>query len=333
MTATRTLAEETAFATSGSTGEPVVWMRTRRQLDAEASLLRAVLGPFEQVLSFAPPEHLYGRLLGRVLPRATGAPVLECWSRPLDPPLPPPGKRTLLVCLPSTWTVLRSLVPALRDLPGVTAVHSSGPPVPAAFDVAAALAGDRFRLVELLGATETGAIARRDLAPEHRDPPWELLDDVTADLDGPEDRRLTVAGPRLARRSDLDRAPATHTLDDVIRPLGPRRFERIGRSSGLIKINGRRYQLERFEAALREAFPGRDFACVATADDVRAEHYEVYHSDLAGHPDAEAIRAGLRRLLPGSPPPRRVHRVERLPASAAGKTRISELPDRRRDLE
>lgn len=325
--------EAISFTTSGRSGEPATWVRTRRQLLDEVDLLRArVVGEVEQVVNFAPPEHLYGRLLGSILPHRAGIPVHQRWHLPLSAPDLGIGLKTLLVCLPSTWVLLRHLVPRLRELPGIVAVHSTGPPVPATFQVAEAMSGSRFRLVELFGSTETGAVAHR----EHRGgdaPPWELFDDVTAVFDGPGEQRLRIRGPRLAREPGTDRPPDEFTLDDLVRPLGDRRFERVGRASGLIKINGRRYQLERFEAVLRERFPGGDFACLPVADDVRAEHFELYYTDRSGAIGPADIQRCFAEHLPGVPVPRGLHRVARIPESPTGKVRSTLLTNKYGSLD
>lgn len=46
---------EVVFTTSGTTGEPVVWLRTVDQLRTEARLVAdTVLGPVDAVVTFAP---------------------------------------------------------------------------------------------------------------------------------------------------------------------------------------------------------------------------------------------------------------------------------------
>src|SRR5271155_1164128 len=87
-----------AFGTSGSTGEPVSWYRTAEQLDREVDLITAaVIGQIDQVVSFAPPTHLFGRLFGEVLPRRYGIGVCELWRDPSGLSGLRFGRRTLFV--------------------------------------------------------------------------------------------------------------------------------------------------------------------------------------------------------------------------------------------
>lgn len=239
-------------------------------------------------------------------------------------PDPALGERTLLVCLPSTWTLLRRLADRLSQAGPVVAVHSTAPVPPAAYEVVDVLRDTEFRAVELLGSTETGAVARRALVPGPEEALWTLFDDVTPvwpnGVGG--EQPLRVAGPRIARAAGADRAPASVTLDDLVEPVDERRFRLLGRSTRLIKINGRRVHLEDVETTLQRAFPGAEMVCVAHRDAVRSEHYDLYYSGRAT--DAE-VRSVLSTAFPDTPLPRRVGRVERIPRSATGKVRLDRL--------
>ncbi|MYS95152.1 MULTISPECIES: acyl-CoA synthetase [Streptomyces] len=322
-----------AFATSGSTGPPVTWLRTEEQLHAEVTLVHeAVLDSarFGRVVSYAPPGHLYGRLYGRELPRLADVPVTGLWDEPLTVPPLDDGVPTLLVCLPSTWQLLARHVPALARHGRVTALHSTGPATPAAHHVAGRLADTGFRAHELLGSTETGAVAHRPVAGERTTGlPWRLLPDVemlpgsVADGDGAA-RRLRVASPRLARRAGAEAPTADWELPDLVAPAGPRAFQHLGRASRLVKVNGVRCDLAHVEDLARARCPGLDLVCAPVSDPVRGEHYEVFYAS-AEPVDPAALRRSLGRLPSGLPAPRAVHRVPRIPRSSTGKVRTAEL--------
>ncbi|MHC0429353.1 class I adenylate-forming enzyme family protein [Streptomyces sp. O3] len=329
MSSTRAvLDEDIPFATSGHTGDPVRWWRSAEQLRTEAELVaRTLPGPIEQVVCFAPPEHLYGRLFGVVLPELRSVPVQAAWHDPSAVPDWRQDLRTLFVCVPSSWLILRSLARRIAGLPGAVALHGTGPVTPAARGVVRELAGAPLRAVEIFGSTETGAVAVRDLAPEaSAERPWRLLDDVDVSVGA--DGRLTVRGPRLARRDDAVRPPAEWVMDDLVRPTSAREFTLLGRASRLIKVNGVRCDLAQVEEAVDRAFPETDVVCVPGVDPVRGEHYDVFHTGGVAGPDARAVWDVLSRALPGCPLPRSVRRVARIPRSATGKPLAGPLRDR-----
>ncbi|MFH9067290.1 acyl-CoA synthetase [Streptomyces coeruleorubidus] len=322
-----------AFATSGSTGPPVTWLRTEERLHAEVTLVHeAVLGAarFGRIVSYAPPGHLYGRLYGRELPRLAGIPVTGLWDEPLTLPPLDDGVPTLLVCLPSTWQLLARHVPALARHGRVTALHSTAPATPAAHHVAGRLADTGFRAHELLGSTETGAVAHRPVTGDHTAGlPWRLLPDVemlpgcVTDGDATA-RRLRVGSPRLARRAETEAPPDAWELPDLVTPVGPRAFHHLGRASRLVKVNGVRCDLDRVEDLARARLPGLDLVCAPVSDPVRGEHYEVFYAGPE-RLDPAALRHSLGRLPSGLPAPRAVHRVPRIPRSSTGKVRTAEL--------
>ncbi|GAA2600431.1 hypothetical protein GCM10010304_55850 [Streptomyces roseoviolaceus] len=322
-----------AFATSGSTGPPVTWLRTEAQLHAEAALVHdVVLGSarFGRIVSYAPPGHLYGRLYGRELPRLEDVPVTGLWDEPLTVPPLDDGVPTLLVCLPSTWQLLARHTAALARHGRVTALHSTGPATPAAHQVAERLADTGFRAHELLGSTETGAVAHRPVAGAHTAGlAWRLLPDVEvlpgriADGDG-EVQRLRVTSPRLARRTGTEAPPDEWELPDLVAPVTPRTFRHVGRASRLVKVNGVRCDLAHVEDTARACCPGLDLVCAPVSDPVRGEHYEVFYAGPEPVDPAD-LRRRLGRLPSGLPAPRAVHRVPRIPRSATGKVLTAEL--------
>ncbi|MFE7132311.1 AMP-binding protein [Streptomyces sp. NPDC057638] len=314
-----------AFATSGTTGAPVSWLRSPAQLTAEAELLATVVGPVDQVVCYAPPRHLYGRIFGVELPRRLGATVLPRWDAVLEPLVVVPEARTLVVCLPSTWPLLLRAAPALAACRELVAVHSTAEVTRAAHRVVQRLSGTGFRALEVLGSTETGAVATRAIGPYGEDgDDWRLLPDVGWTRPaGRDPRRLTVSGPRLARRPGAPPTGAV-TMPDLVVPTGPRSFRRTGRGPGLVKVNGVRCDLDRVERLVREALPGTDAVCVPLADEVRGEHYALYYASAEALSPAE-LRSRLAGTLGSEPAPKAVVRVGRIPRRG-DRVLTSELP-------
>ncbi|OZV80533.1 hypothetical protein CA850_14375 [Micromonospora echinospora] len=280
------------FRTSGTTGPAVTWWRGQDQLDAEARLLLPLLGRVDRVLSFAPSHHLYGRIFGVELPRLAGVPVVTAWTDPLVLPPLTAGIRCLVVCLPSTWPLLRRHVGRLRGN-DLVAVHSTACTTPATHDVVDLLGLDA---VEVLGSTETGAVATRPITRDGCD--WTLLPDVEPlpAADG----RLHVSGPRLAA------SLTSHRTGDLVEFTGARTFRHLGRSGGLVKVNGRRCDTEAVAALVSRMAPGCDARCVPVTDPIRGEHYDLYYST---GPEPAELRRMLAAVDADLPAPRLVRRV------------------------
>ncbi|MBM7774783.1 acyl-coenzyme A synthetase/AMP-(fatty) acid ligase [Actinokineospora baliensis] len=304
------------FATSGSTGPPVRWSRDEDQLAAETRLLATLLGgdAVDAVHTHAPVEHLYGHLLGVRLPALLGVGVRHV---PITRPFAASGS-PLLVTLPASFSVLARSLPALDGCDRVTLVFSSARIPPLAHTVVTAL-GDRARLVELFGSTETGLVATR-VFPGGAD--WELAPDVrfAPGLLAAGSGRLALRSPRIAAR-DGSPPPAEITLDDDITVVGARSFRWHGRAAGLVKINGRRLSLDAVRATLAAAVPGAVLRCVPEPDPVRGEWFTVT-VDRADPRTLRSLAAAVAEL-PAWQRPRSINPV---PAARADRVRTDEEP-------
>jgi acyl-coenzyme A synthetase/AMP-(fatty) acid ligase len=287
-----TVAAALTFATSGSTGAPVAWQRTAEQVRAEAVLLAELCetGEVDGIVCYPPPVHLYGYLMGRALPELLGVPV-----RPIgltDPPAPAFAglRRPLVAALPAALGPLRRCLPVLRRLDRLTLVHSSAM-LPAAAARLLDSLGRRARLVELFGSTETGLVATR-WEPDR--PIWTLAPDVRFGSAMPVGREgpLRVRSPRIAAQPG--QPPSTEfELDDVVEAVDERTFRWVGRHSRLVKVNGRRVNLDQVTDALRDAVPEVSLTCRPHPDELRGEWFTVLVDDPRAVP---AVAAACRRL-------------------------------------
>ncbi|ONI76001.1 hypothetical protein ALI144C_35385 [Actinosynnema sp. ALI-1.44] len=299
------LPETVVMRTSGTTGPSREWPRTREQLWAEAGLLADLLRPHrpDAVVSFAPPRHLFGALASVLVPARLG---VEAWYRPgFFGALPPmAGRRVAVVAVPWIFRLLVEHQDWVRSLADLTVLHSTAL-LPATAGEFLAVA-PQARIVEVFGSTETGGVAYRWWRGGN--PPWQLFGDVTVDIAGQGERPLVVRSPRLAGN-----APS-HQMDDFVEPVGDRRFRLTGRRSRLVKVNGRRLNLDELEVALRAVLRCADLALVPTTDAMIGEHVELLVVPSGRYDLSPVVDVlGLR--------PRRVRVVDRIDRTETGKLR------------
>lgn len=189
---------------------------------------------------------------------------------------------------------------------------------PDALAIVQRLAGPQVRFIELLGATETGAMAVRELDTQsNAEQPWTLLGDVTllSPIGAPSP--LEVSSPRIAREQGAAAPASRHRCDDLVLALDARRFQWLGRASSLIKVNGVRLDLARVASELSQQLHCPTLACVAVRDALRAEAFEVLFSSATL--TERAVREAFTHWPAHHPRPVAVRRVAHLPLSATGK--------------
>lgn len=321
------MATEHVFNTSGSTCAPRQWVRTRRQMEQEAGLVYGLWASgVRDILSFAPAMHSYGMILGPVAAEVTGARLQQC-SLELQrlPDLSDLGPCVIL-CIASTWKLLPSLLQRLHGRQPVLVLHSASIVPSGAAAVVSRFAAPDVRLIEILGATETGAIAHRPIAALDETPlPWTPFDDVTLLNKVGTESRLELHSPRIAREL-AHRVPSlTHQSDDLVQVLANGQFQWLGRASSLIKINGVRQDLAVIRAELSHRAQCPNLVCVPVFDDLRAEAYEVLFSSTSL--DEQGVRRALDALGAGYPRPLRITRVAHVPLSVSGKPQAWAIQD------
>ena len=319
------MAPAVTFHTSGSTGDPMPWQMRPQQMLAEVAALAEVLGPqpFDGVVAFAPPRHRYGAHCTLLLPATLGCPV---WGRPrVYGGLPPvTDGRWLVVAIPNTFAVLRRRLDWLRAAGSVTVLHSSARLPDTALELLSELPGVDLSILEVLGSTETGAVATR-VHPPGGDL-WTLVPGVDFAACGQgsplsrgryTEERLAVRSPWLAHAPGKDEAPGAQALGDLVERRGSRQLRLVARAERIVKVNGERHDLDELAGQFR-ALLGRTVACVGVTDPLVGEHFELYVVDPTrrrGALDPQLRHAveviGVR--------PRRVRLVPELATSSTGK--------------
>ncbi|WP_327000796.1 acyl--CoA ligase [Dactylosporangium sp. NBC_01737] len=304
------------FHTSGSTGPRQTWRRTGEQLWTEAGILA---GLFPQrpdaVVSFVPPVHVYGALATVLVPARLGVP---CWYRKSFFGAMPAtgGRRIVVAATPWIFTLLLQHLDWVRSHEQVTVLHSSAM-LPATAGDLLAQAGNAG-VVEILGSTEAGGIATRSWRGGDP-PPWTLFPDVTwAARPGPDagEVPLVVRSPRLAHRPGAARPEVWHT-DDHVEPVDERTFRFAGRRNRLVKVNGRRINLDEVEQQLRPRLDTEDLAVVPVADPMIGEHLDLLLVLRPGTTLADLDLVAVNALI--GVRPRKVRVLPRIARSETGK--------------
>ncbi|MBK1787865.1 class I adenylate-forming enzyme family protein [Prauserella cavernicola] len=309
------------FHTSGSTGPSQCWRRLRENVWSEAGLLADLIAPErpEALASFVPPVHLYGALASVLVPARLRIPA---WYRPSFFGRMPPREhdRWAVIATPWIFTLLLEQLSWVRSMDHVTVMHGGAMLPASAGDFLREAGPDRALIVEVLGSTEAGGIGTRRWR-EGEPPPWRLFGDVTAvqsggDVVTDDEAPLRVRSPRLAFRPDGE-PPETWEMDDQVEMLDDRTFRFSGRRSRLVKVNGRRINLDEMENALRTLVSCTDLAILPVADAMIGEHVELLIVPESGESLSDIDMAAVINRL--GVRPRRVHAVDRIDRSATGK--------------
>jgi hypothetical protein len=164
--------------------------------------------------------------------------------------------------------------------------------------------------IEVYGSTETGGIAWR--RQEVADAPWTPLPGVKLTLK--DDGTLHVRSPYVA--------PGGEQTADLVRFVGEGRFELLGRSDRIAKVEGRRVSLAELES-LAEAHPAVRH-CVMLQSEPHARPQAVLVPEMASDAaDYAVVWEEVRQLMLARYDavviPRRHRFVPVLPADARGK--------------
>jgi acyl-coenzyme A synthetase/AMP-(fatty) acid ligase len=297
--------------TGGSTGQPKIWTKTPTNLLAESAYLaeRFKVTPADRILSTAPSNHIYGILYSVLMPFLGGAQV---WAT--TPVFPHEILDRLSQC---QATILVSLPVHYRSLKAQTygdhclrlAFSSAGPLDPD--DGEAFSAATRAPVYEIYGSTETGGIASRcrhkgetDLTP---------FAPVQVDI---ENERALVTSAFISPDLPKD-AENRFLLADRLEALVDGKLRLKGRSDGIVKVGGKRIDLEMVREALKKLKVVADAVVFSLPGDAGRETEIVAVVEATA--DTDGLRQALRRSLEPQALPRRIKVVSRMPMLATGK--------------
>lgn len=299
------------FYTGGSTGKPKIWSKTPRNLFEEAFYhsQRFNISEDDRILATVPPYHIYGFLFTVLIPFVSSARVvaeictfpqeirnaLQCHSA------------TILVSVPMHYRILRG-----GEIPGDC--------LRIAFSSAGKLDkkdGNYFHkktgvdLFEIYGSTETGGIAIRCQA--ENDIPMEPLDVVDWKV---EDDRLCVRSafisPEVSRNSE-----GFFMTGDRVRIKNNNTFTLLGRVDGIVKVGGKRVDIEEIRNKLK-LIPKVTEVIIIAVPDARGKENEIW-ALVQGSIDKNLFRERASTVIEPYAIPRRIRIVDEIPISSTGK--------------
>jgi acyl-coenzyme A synthetase/AMP-(fatty) acid ligase len=297
--------------TGGSTGRPKIWTKTPTNLLAESHYLVGRFGATSKdtILATAPPNHIYGLLYALLVPLLSGARVTS--KTPIYP-------HEILNCIATERpTILVSLPVHYRSLKGHTygphalrlAFSSAGPLDPE--DGRTFSAATDTPIYEIYGSTETGGIASR--CRHHGETDLTPFDPVQVDVSG-ETAAVTSAfiSPDLPRDEK-----GRFLLADRIETTAQGRLRLLGRNDGIVKVGGKRVDLEVVRETLKNQ-PGVADAVVFSLAAESGRETEIV-AVVEGEAETGSLREALRARLEPQALPRRIKVVTQMPMLATGK--------------
>jgi acyl-coenzyme A synthetase/AMP-(fatty) acid ligase len=299
------------FFTGGSTGKPKIFSKTPNNVFGEAFYLaeRFGLSKEDRILSPAPPYHIYGFLFSVLAPFVSSAGVLpKACAFPEEIRKSLRNDRpTVFAGVPMHYRILRDGDIPRGDLR--LAVSSAGKLDEADGDAFHAKTG--VELVEIYGSTETGGVASRCRAKgEKHLTPFETAEWKVSD------ERLLVRSPFISPEIDRD-GEGYYRTGDRVEKIDDSSFSLIGRIDGVVKVAGKRVDLEEVRTKIAN-IAGVNDAAVFSKPCAGARESEVC-AVVEGSITAKELKSMLRGLLEPYAVPRLVKVVEKLPVSASGK--------------
>jgi acyl-coenzyme A synthetase/AMP-(fatty) acid ligase len=306
--------------TGGSTGKPRTWSKTPANLFGEALYLARTLGigNGDRFLSTVPPQHIYGLLYSVLLPFVASARVLRrtfTFPREILGALQK-EEATVLVGVPIHYRALRS--GDLKRFSLRLAFSSAAPLDPG--DAAFFLEKTGLAITEIYGSTETGGMAIRTSGENQGSwTPFTCVD-------------WKILSERLCVRSDFVCPDLPRDADgffvtaDRVSQTGETRFRFLGRADHIVKIAGKRVDLDEIRDKILR-IPGVTDAYITTLPLNRARRAEIAALVATDLPVRD-LRTALRSMDESYGRPRRIRIVNAIPVLPNGKVdrmRIDQL--------
>ncbi len=298
--------------TGGSTGKPKTWSKTPLNILTEAIYFaeKHRIRDNDIFVATAPPYHIYGLLHSIIIPFISSASLF-----PGTPVFPNEiiaainsCTASILISIPIHYRALIQSYPCSIKL---RLALSSGARL-SAEDAKMFFKQTGIAIVEIYGSTETGGIATRCAAKGEKSfsplsiVDWKIVEGILY-------VRSELVSNELKKDGDGFFMPG-----DRAEHYGPKGFVLLGRKDGIVKVGGKRTDIEE----IREILTGIPLVnnAVVIYKPVRAGGRDnsieaLVESDL----DARQIRRLLLKKLPSYAVPRKIKTVKRIPLTDTGK--------------
>ncbi|MFO8031426.1 MAG: AMP-binding protein [Desulfohalobiaceae bacterium] len=303
--------------TGGSTQAPKIWSKTIRNLFSEATYQATNLGvsPQDRFVSTAPANHIYGLLFSVLIPFVARASVLP--GNPAYPHeiqnLVSRNQASFLVSTPLHYKMLGNIDFRAESLHW--ALSSAARLDPADSKAFYNLTG--LGITEIFGSTETGGIASRTCT--HIQPNFRAFDCIQWKA---VQNLLAIRSEFISPELPVD-SEGYFTTQDQIKAIGQNEFELQGRADRIVKIGGKRVDLDQIRSVLSSMPDVQDAAVLCTPDNTtRSNEIQAL---VAGGTTSHIIRQYLQHRLQSYAVPRKIKVVDKIPTSQAGKYQISAI--------
>jgi len=299
------------FFTGGSTDTPKMWPKTPRNLFSEAFYHSRKLKVSDKdlVLATVPPHHIYGFLFTVLVPFVSYASVVRkvCTFPEEIRNAMSQYSPTLFVSVPVHYKMFHSSPISSNSLR--LALSSAG-----TLDRQEAEcfhAQTHTQVLEIYGSTETGGIATRErTGGDSAFVPFEVLDWKIRHS------QLLVRSPFIPPGIAKD-AKGFFPTGDQVRPSGDNGFVLLGRADGVIKVGGKRINLNELQDKLKE-IQGVEDAVVISIPQENGRENEIC-ALLQSRMDIQDLREAASGVVEPYALPRRIQVVDKIPTSSAGK--------------
>lgn len=299
------------FFTGGSTGRPKVWKKTARNMFGEAFFLteKFNIDRNDCIMATVPPYHIYGFLFSIMVPFVSLSGVMaDIYSFPqeirngLQKNTP-----TILASIPMHYRILKG-----GEIPGDSlrmAFSSAGKLDDADADYFYHKTGTE--LFEIYGSTETGGIADRCRARgETSLEAFEIIDWKVVH------ERLYVRSPFISPDIAVDSEGFFQTGDRVVKH-DEKHFSLLGRADGIVKVGGKRVDLEDVRNRITQ-IKGVTDAVVFAMEGEKGRESRIC-AMVQGKIDKKYLIDSIFQQVEPYAMPRDIRVVEKIPFSSSGK--------------